>query len=152
VDEAHNDSVLAHASGQIEYLKTEGRREIQRSLEHEREVARQEEINRRVLGVFLGMINGFAAGMASTQASTVRGTVHTDEGCLSDFQCSFGMRCMKPAMNLRGTCMKQVNEYGVQQWVGPRTDGGMGLGKGQCDVAHPCSIGFSCENTLCVKH
>ena len=65
--------------------------------------------------------------------------------CYSDFDCGIGYKCVKSPYNSEGTCMKSVDEYGVQQFdmpsldsIGPKMDDG-------CEFDTDCPIGFRCD-------
>lgn len=75
--------------------------------------------------------------------------------CSSDFDCGMGNSCVKKAFQSEGVCMKNVDEYGIQQYnmpdldsVGPNMDT-----DGQCDFDTDCPIGFKCnrEYKVCMK-
>ena len=75
--------------------------------------------------------------------------------CSSDFDCGMGASCVKQAFQSNGICMKNVNEYGVQQYNMPSTDSigpNMNL-DGECTFSTDCPIGFKCDSIykVCVK-
>lgn len=73
--------------------------------------------------------------------------------CYSDFDCGIGYKCVKAPYNSEGTCMKSVNNFGIQQFnlpsvnsIGPKTSDG-------CEFDTDCPIGFRCDPYYkeCVK-
>lgn len=75
-------------------------------------------------------------------------------GCVSDFDCGFGEVCVKKPYTSNGVCMKEVDEYGVQQFNSPRLDSVMPrMNDDGCDFDTDCPIGFRCDNNykVCVK-
>ena len=65
--------------------------------------------------------------------------------CYSDFDCGIGYKCVKAPYNSEGTCMKSVDDYGIQQFnspsinsIGPKTESG-------CEFDTDCPIGFRCD-------
>ena len=79
----------------------------------------------------------------------------TDNGCTSDFSCGTGLKCVKAPLSTTGTCLKNVDSFGMQKYelpdldsVGPNMDM-----DGQCRFDTDCPIGFSCDSILkaCVK-
>lgn len=76
-------------------------------------------------------------------------------GCSSDFECGMGSKCVKAPLQMNGTCMKTVDEYGIQQFNTPSIDSvgpNMNL-QGDCDFDTDCGIGFRCHSKYkaCVK-
>ena len=75
--------------------------------------------------------------------------------CSSDFSCGTGSKCVKPPFQSSGTCMKSVDEYGVQKFDSPKTDsiGPNTNASGQCSFNVDCPIGFRCDSQYkaCVK-
>ena len=73
--------------------------------------------------------------------------------CYSDLDCGIGYKCVKAPYNSEGTCMKSVDDYGIQQFnspsinsIGPKTESG-------CEFDTDCPIGFRCDPYYkeCVK-
>jgi len=73
--------------------------------------------------------------------------------CYSDFDCGMGYKCVKAPFNSEGTCMKNVNSFGVQQFnmpsinsIGPKMNSG-------CEFDTDCPIGFRCDRNYkeCVR-
>lgn len=78
-----------------------------------------------------------------------------DSGCISDFSCGVGYKCVKAPLKSRGVCMKSVDEYGTPQYNMPSTDSvGPNFDlEGQCDFDTDCPVGFRCDRTYktCIK-
>ena len=75
--------------------------------------------------------------------------------CYSDFDCGIGNSCVKKAFESNGVCMKNVDEYGTQQYNMPKLDSvgpNMNI-DGDCSFDLDCPIGFKCNSTykVCVK-
>ena len=75
--------------------------------------------------------------------------------CSSDFDCDMGASCVKKPYHSDGVCMKNVNEFGTQQYNMPSTDSiGPNMDTdGQCTFSTDCPIGFKCDSNykVCVK-
>jgi len=66
--------------------------------------------------------------------------------CYSDFDCGIGYKCVKAPFNSEGTCMKSVDNYGIQQFNSPSLDSiGPKMGGG-CEFDTDCPIGFRCDS------
>jgi hypothetical protein len=71
--------------------------------------------------------------------------------CNSDYDCGYGNKCVKAQYNLRGTCMKSINQYGTQQYNTPKANFGVNMNR-QCRFDMECPIGFKCTSGgNCIK-
>ena len=79
----------------------------------------------------------------------------TSRGCSSDFSCGVGFKCVKAPLALNGTCLKEVNQFGIgihrtpdPYSVRPNTNI-----SGQCMFDTDCPVSFKCDRRLkvCVK-
>lgn len=80
----------------------------------------------------------------------------SDASCSSDFDCGIGYRCVKAPLKSYGTCMKEVDEYGLPTYNLPSLDSvvpNMNI-EGDCDFDTDCPIGFRCHRKYktCVKY
>jgi len=76
-------------------------------------------------------------------------------GCSSDFDCGIGKKCVKAPLQTYGTCMKEVDEYGIPTLRMPSIDSvgpNMNM-EGDCYYDTDCPIGFKCNRKykVCVK-
>jgi len=63
--------------------------------------------------------------------------------CMSDSDCRFGKVCVKKPFSSNGVCIKEVDEYGVQQYNSPRLESIMPrMNNDGCDFDTDCPIGF----------
>ena len=77
--------------------------------------------------------------------------------CTSDFNCSFGSKCLKDFGKIEGVCAEVVNQYGQKTYQMPQTES-VQVGKGgNCSFDTDCSIGFECKKNpgqlkgFCIK-
>lgn len=92
------------------------------------------------------LLQGFAAGYGAGQPGLAG-------ACSSDFQCGFGNRCVKPPFSSSGTCMREVDDYGIPTFASPSADSiGVRTDLG-CIADVDCSIGFRCDPSYkaCVR-
>ena len=77
------------------------------------------------------------------------------KSCSSDYSCGMGYTCVKDLYKSRGTCMKTVNRFGVQQFNSPSSSsiGIRGYNDAQCTFNTDCPIGFKCDrgSKVCIK-
>ena len=77
------------------------------------------------------------------------------KSCSSDYSCGIGYTCVKDLYKSRGTCMKTVNEYGVQQFNMPSSNSLRirGYNDAECTFNTDCPIGFKCDrrSKVCIK-
>jgi len=73
--------------------------------------------------------------------------------CTSDFGCGYGQSCVKKPFSTTGVCMKNVNEYGIQQYNSPKSSSNMAPTSGDCDYNTDCPPSFMCHRKykVCVK-
>jgi len=74
--------------------------------------------------------------------------------CTSDFDCSYGNSCVKKPYSSEGVCMQNVNQFGVKQYVAPKTNSVMPrMDNNGCSFDMDCPIGFRCDSNykVCVK-
>jgi|GEM_PF-1578999 len=74
-------------------------------------------------------------------------------GCVSDFDCGIGYKCVKAPFNTSGTCMKSVDKFGIPTYNLPDPDSILPKTSGDCDFDIDCPIGFYCDRyyKVCVK-
>ena len=66
--------------------------------------------------------------------------------CSSDFNCTYGQKCVKDAFKIEGTCMDVVNNFKVKQFVAPEIDSIKMKTSG-------CTTNYDCEsNEQCYKN
>jgi hypothetical protein len=85
---------------------------------------------------------------ATTYSSSSSSSSSSSFGtCSSDFQCGVGSTCVKPNFSATGTCMRQVNEYGVQTYDLPDMNSVFVRmpSASDCTVVGYCPAGFVCD-------
>ena len=75
----------------------------------------------------------------------------SSSGCINDFQCGVGYKCVKAQYSVSGSCMKAVNSMGVQQYKLPSLNSVNPNYSKQCTFSTNCPIGFFCVNGNCVR-
>lgn len=118
---------------------------------------RDQQANQQMM---LGIMQGTVDGMNSYNTNrypttTTPTTTYQASGCSSDFDCGMGNKCVKEPFNNRGTCMKAVDEFGIQTFDMPSSDSiGVNMDiDGDCRFDTDCPIGFKCDkkHKACVK-
>ncbi|WP_395340727.1 tetratricopeptide repeat protein [Ningiella sp. W23] len=71
-------------------------------------------------------------------------------GCLSDYNCPLGQKCMKGPMQTQGQCLLQVNEYKTPIQTMPEPESVLPNTSviGACNFVGDCPIGFKCNVAL----
>lgn len=93
--------------------------------------------------------NTYKSPSYSNSSSTINRN-HSSLGCSSDISCGIGYKCVKPQYSASGTCMKSVNEFGIQQFNSPSSNIGVNMDK-KCSFDTECPIGFKCRSGNCIK-
>ena len=73
--------------------------------------------------------------------------------CISDITCGIGNVCVKEPFHGVGTCMKEVDQYGLPTYNSP-SDRSLNIPtEGECDFNTDCPIGFFCHKKykVCIK-
>lgn len=111
---------------------------------------RNQQANQQMI---LGIMQGAATGLNSYNSNHSTPTTYQSSGCSSDFDCGIGNKCVKEQFKSRGTCMKSVDEYGVQSFEMPNSSS-IGVNTdSQCTFDTDCPVGFRCDTKYkaCVK-
>lgn len=100
---------------------------------------------------------GAATGLMSPGSSRTRGSAAADalaaKRCSSDFDCSFGDRCVKPQFESNGVCLKAVDSDGLPIFRGPSSNSiGVETDK-RCYSDADCPVTFRCDAKLnaCIR-
>jgi hypothetical protein len=123
------------------------------------EQERQEQERRRrsaaIAAAFQDVNRNLQATSTSSSSSAPSAATARPKECNSDFECTYGEKCVKPNYSGTGSCMKAVNNYGLPQYdlprlnsVGPKTPS-----RSDCSYDTQCPIGFKCDSKsgACVK-
>jgi hypothetical protein len=137
--------------------------------EHEEELAlnqdevneqeRQEDERRRrsaaIAAAFQNMNSSLQATSPSSSTPAASGVAARPKECNSDFECTYGEKCVKPNYSGSGSCMKAVNNYGLPQYEAPslKSVGPKMPLRSDCSYDTQCPIGFKCDSKsgACVK-
>ncbi len=71
-------------------------------------------------------------------------------GCLSDYSCPYGQKCIKELYSTRGLCAAPVNEYGNPTYTQPSSDSIniRSYNDAQCQTNMDCPLMFRCDQEL----
>lgn len=71
-------------------------------------------------------------------------------GCLSDYSCPYGQKCIKELYSTRGICAAPVNEYGNPIYTQPSSDSIniRSYNDAQCQTNMDCPLFFRCDQEL----
>jgi hypothetical protein len=94
----------------------------------------------------LGIVfQGVGQGLTGSSGRHPAPATHTDSaGCLSDYSCQHGERCVKAPYQNRGYCAREVNQYGTPTYSPPDSNSVYPGGQGQCGFDTDCPVGFYC--------
>jgi hypothetical protein len=112
----------------------------------------------QVVQILSPITNATANSMVNQQRATQKQIttpiVQVSE-CSSDYQCTYGQRCVKGPMQSKGLCVQTVNQYGQPIQTQPRNNSFQPNISpiGQCTFNSECPIGFECNSRIkiCVK-
>lgn len=73
-----------------------------------------------------------------------------NSGCLSDYSCPYGQKCIKELYSTRGICAAPVNEYGNPTYTQPSSDSIniRSYNDAQCQTNMDCPLFFRCDQEL----
>ncbi|MBJ2128043.1 sel1 repeat family protein [Alteromonas sp. IB21] len=73
-----------------------------------------------------------------------------NRGCLSDYSCPYGQKCIKEPYSTRGVCAVPVNNYGTPAYTPPSSDSIniRSYNDAQCQTNMDCPIFFRCDQEL----
>jgi hypothetical protein len=74
-----------------------------------------------------------------------------NSGCSSDYDCSYGEKCVKDQYESHGYCAQKVNKYGAPTFTLPDPESIGVRFDSSCDSSLDCPVGFRCESNSCVK-
>lgn len=105
----------------------------------------------RIASMIAQGIGAIGEGMA--RGSRRGNAVVIGQGCSSDFNCSYGERCVKPPLKMDGVCLKAVDSNGMPTLDGPSSESIYPRTSLGCISSVECPIGFSCHSQLkvCTK-
>jgi len=100
-------------------------------------------VGRSIVALLLILAALLACGGENNAAKGPSAYNQSTATCSSDYDCTYGWKCVKDSLSFRGICARSVNKYGTPDFA-PPSPNSMGMGSGNCQFTTDCPIGFQC--------
>ena len=89
--------------------------------------------------------NALKSSSSNQSNSSYQSSTSNSGGCLGDYNCPTGLRCMKPSGQSEGFCAEPVNSFGTIDYKSKYRGYGTSLNGQSCNSTFDCPIGFTCK-------